>query len=105
MPSVLKKQLAEFLPSPLCLSGLYPQVLSMSMSWLSILTLVLPPDGVAKLTFPTNSPTNDASYQGEIAGTLRSPSKGDVPYKYPLYTVYMGLIIKGTIPRVPPFSL
>ena len=25
--------------------------------------------------------------------------------KYPLYKVYMGLIIKGTIPRVPPFSL
>ena len=23
----------------------------------------------------------------------------------PLYKVYMGLIIKGTIPRVPPFSL
>ena len=42
----------------------------------------------------------------EIAGTLRmvpwlfnpprSPSKGDIPYKYPLYQVYMGLIIKGT---------
>ena len=25
--------------------------------------------------------------------------------KYSLYKVYMGLIIKGTIPRVPPFSL
>ena len=38
----------------------------------------------------------------------RSPLKGVYPintYKYPLYKVYMGLIIKGTIPRVPPFSL
>ena len=26
------------------------------------------------------------------------------PNKYPLYKVYMGLIIKGTIPRVPAFS-
>ena len=25
--------------------------------------------------------------------------------KYPVYKVYMGLIIKGTIPRVPPISL
>ncbi len=30
---------------------------------------------------------------------------GDIPNKYPLYKVDMGLIIKGTIPRVPPFSL
>lgn len=29
---------------------------------------------------------------------------GDIPKKYLLYKVYMGLI-KGTIPRVPPFSL
>ena len=53
--------------------------------------------------------------QRENAGTLgwypsylsppRSPLKGDIPSKYPLYKVYMGLIIKGTIPRVPPFSL
>ena len=28
-----------------------------------------------------------------------------VPNKYPLYKVSMGLIIKGTIPRVPPFFL
>ena len=51
----------------------------------------------------------------ENAGTLgwypsclsppRSPLKGDIPNKYPLYKVYMGLIIKGTIPRVPAFSL
>ena len=27
-----------------------------------------------------------------------------IPNRYPLYKVYMGLIIKGTIPRVPPFS-
>ena len=27
------------------------------------------------------------------------------PDWYPLYKVYMGFIIKGTIPRVPPFSL
>ena len=50
----------------------------------------------------------------ESAGTLgmvpslfnspRSPLKGDIPNKYPLYKVYMGLIVKGTIPRVPPFS-
>ena len=30
---------------------------------------------------------------------------GDIPNKYPLYKVYMGLSMKGTIPRVPPFSL
>ena len=35
----------------------------------------------------------------------RSPLKGYIPNKYPLHKVYMGLIIKGTIPRVPPFSL
>ena len=35
----------------------------------------------------------------------RSPLKGDIPNKYPLFKVYMGLIIKGTIPRVPPFSM
>ena len=36
----------------------------------------------------------------------RSPLKGDIPNnKYPLYKVYMGLIIKGTILRVPAFSL
>ena len=29
----------------------------------------------------------------------RSPLKGDVPNKYPLYKMYMGLIIKG-----PPFE-
>ena len=34
----------------------------------------------------------------------RSPLNWDIPNKYPLYKVYMGLIIKGTIPRVPPFS-
>ena len=28
-----------------------------------------------------------------------------IPNKYPLYKVYMGLTIKGTIPRVPPSSL
>ena len=37
------------------------------------------------------------------------PFKGGIPNKYikkySLYRVYMGLIIKGTIPRVPPFSL
>ena len=31
-------------------------------------------------------------------------SKGYIPNKNPLYTVYMGLIIKGTIPRAQPFS-
>ena len=35
----------------------------------------------------------------------RSPLKGNLYNKYPLYKVYIGLIIKGTIPRVPPFSL
>ena len=30
---------------------------------------------------------------------------GDIPNRYPLYKVYMGLIIKGTIPRVPAFFL
>ena len=34
----------------------------------------------------------------------RSPLEGDIPNRYPLNKVYMGLIIKGTIPRVPPFS-
>ena len=29
----------------------------------------------------------------------------DIPSKYPLYKVYMGLIIKGTIRKVPPFSV
>ena len=29
----------------------------------------------------------------------------DIPNKYPLYKVYMGFILKSTIPRVPPFSL
>ena len=27
----------------------------------------------------------------------------DIPNKYPLYKVYMGLTIKDPIPRVPPF--
>ena len=36
---------------------------------------------------------------------LRTPFKGDILDKYPLYKLYMGLIIKGTIPMVPPFSL
>ena len=35
---------------------------------------------------------------------LGSPLKGDTPNKYSLHKVYMGLIIKGTVPRVPPFS-
>ena len=35
----------------------------------------------------------------------RSPLKGDIPNKCRLYEVYMGLMMKGTIPRVPPFSL
>ena len=33
----------------------------------------------------------------------RSPWNGDIPSKGPLYEVYMGLMIKGTIPRVPAF--
>ena len=54
-------------------------------------------------------------HQRKISGTLgmvpllfnppRSHRKGDIPIKYPLHKVYMGLIIKGAIPRVPPFSL
>ena len=50
-------------------------------------------------------------FHRENAGTLgwypsclsprRSPLRGDIPNKYPLYKVYMGLIIKGTIPRGP----
>ena len=50
----------------------------------------------------------------ENAGTLvwypsclspsKSPLKSDIPNRYPLYKVYMGLMIKGTISRVPPFS-
>ena len=35
----------------------------------------------------------------------RSPLKRDMPDKYPLCKVDMGLLIKGTIPSVPPFSL
>ena len=36
----------------------------------------------------------------------RSPLKADMPNKYQLYKVYMGLIIESTIPRVfPPFFL
>ena len=40
-------------------------------------------------------------------GSQKSPLKGDMgPNKYPRdIKVYMGLIIKGTIPRVPAFSL
>ncbi len=38
-------------------------------------------------------------------GALSKGIYRDIPNKYPLYKVYMGLIIKGTIPRVPPFSL
>ena len=41
----------------------------------------------------------------QLFNTPRSPLKGDMLNKYPLYKVYMGLIIKGTIPRVPAFFL
>ena len=34
-----------------------------------------------------------------------SPLEGDIPNKYPLCKVYMGLILQGIIPRVQPFSL
>ena len=54
------------------------------------------------------------SIHRENAGTLgwypsclsptRRPLEGDIPNRYPLYKVYMGLIIKRSIPRVPPFS-
>ena len=54
-------------------------------------------------------------FHRENAGTLgmvpylfnppRSPLKVDIPNKYPQYKVYMGFIIRGTIPRVPAFSL
>ncbi len=44
-------------------------------------------------------------WYGSCLTPPRSPLKGDIRNKYPLYKVYMGLIIKGTIPRVPPFSL
>ena len=37
--------------------------------------------------------------------TPKKPLKRGISSKYPLYKVYMGLTIKGTIPRVPPFSL
>ena len=60
----------------------------------------------------------DSSILGTwIIGKLLDPScltlqgalqKGIYPIntiEYPLCKVYMGLIIKGTIPRVPPFSL
>ena len=47
---------------------------------------------------PNGSPKKNTLFYG-------SPLNGDIPNKYPLYKVYMGLIIKGTIPRVPPFSL
>ena len=35
-----------------------------------------------------------------VSAPQRSPLEGSIPNKYPLYKVYMGLIIKGTIPRV-----
>ena len=35
----------------------------------------------------------------------RSPLKVDIPNKYPLYKLYMGLIVRGTIARAPAFSL
>ena len=54
-------------------------------------------------------------FHRENAGTLRmvpclfnpprSPLKRYIPNKYPLYKVYMGLSIRGTIPRLPAFSL
>lgn len=31
----------------------------------------------------------------------KSPLKGNLPNEYPLYRVYMELLIEGTIPRVP----
>ena len=40
-----------------------------------------------------------------LFNTPRSPLEGGMPNKYPLYKVYMGLIIKGTISRVPAFFL
>ena len=58
---------------------------------------------------------DESEFHREIAGTLgmapylfnpaRSPLKVDIPNKYPLYKVYMGLTIRGTIPRVRAFSL
>ena len=55
----------------------------------------------------------DLFSQGPLGGTLAVEApllepfkRGYIPNKYPLYKVNMGLIIKGTIPRVfPPFSL
>ena len=35
-----------------------------------------------------------------VSAPQKSPLEGSIPNKYPLYKVYMGLIIKGTIPRV-----
>ena len=42
---------------------------------------------------------------GPLAVEPLALKTGDISKKYPVYKVYMGLIIKGTIPRVPPFSL
>ena len=50
----------------------------------------------------------DLVVSGKIIYRENGGTLGMVPYipnKYPLYKVYMGLIIKGTIPRVAPFSL
>ena len=42
----------------------------------------------------------------DVLPSLLEPFKrGLGPNKYPLYKVYIGLIIKGTIPKVPAFSL
>ena len=46
--------------------------------------------------YPSCSTPQGAPLKGDIS---------DIPNRYPLYEVYMGLIMKDTIPRVPPFSL
>ena len=62
---------------------------------------------VDKLTFLFfhRENTGTLGWYPSCLSSPRSPLKGDISNKYPLYLVYMGLIIKGTIPRVPPFSL
>ena len=60
--------------------------------FLTIVTII-----IGKLLVPLGWYPSCLTLQGALQKRIR--------YKYPLYKVYMGLIIKGTIPRVPPFSL
>ena len=72
-------------------------------------------DGLCLISrvYTRNLSQNASYFHRENGGTLgwypscsrptRSPLEGDISNKYPLYKVYMGLIIKGTLSRVHHF--